>query len=403
MLTKLLRDPLCSLIKAVRLTLFEWLNRNHTMVAVIDGLDDVGQGSSEFLKGVLEILRVYGMGETSIKVLFTGRSNEPFRDIEGFKFIDYSTMLTGCLFSLNILASRYHNILSEYEGSFEWLWSHPEYLAWSESQNSSLLFVKGKPGSGKSTLCKFFLRRVLDRFKARNMVGGGLKPIDIVDQRLSLPGSSSCALCHRSAAAVVASFFYSVRDDETSHVMMLKVLLYQILHQNADFFYHYHSEFTDNQGNWTFDSLVGVLMSLGDHPVNERIYLLIDAFDESDVGNGERKKLVESLRNLCTKCGNCVVKVFFASRPVNEVLDTKTVRTLSLHDHTKSDIAMYTSSFLQELSISAEIPEDTASRIVERAEGVFVWFYLVGQILIQLDQKGLLSQSYPAGPRRTTL
>jgi len=169
---------------------------------------------------------------------------------------------------------------------------------------------------------------------------------------------------------------------------MLKMLLYQILEQNADFLYHYNSEFADNKGNWTYDSLVNVLISLGDHPVNERIYLLIDALDESDMGNGERKKLVESLGNLCKKSGNCVVKVFLASRPVNEVPDTMLAHTIYLHEHTRSDIARYTSSLLQDLSVSAEIPDDIAGKIVDRAEGVFIWVHYVGKILTQLAQNG---------------
>jgi len=94
-LKELLNAPRHLLMKAVRLTLVEWMNGNHSMVIVIDGLDDVGQENSDFHEEVLEIVGVRGMGTATVGALFTGRSNVLFRDTEGFKFVDYSTTLMG--------------------------------------------------------------------------------------------------------------------------------------------------------------------------------------------------------------------------------------------------------------------------------------------------------------------
>jgi Cdc6-like AAA superfamily ATPase len=66
-----------------------------------------------------------------------------------------------CLTSLKVETARYENITPEHPGSFEtWLPNHELYRAWLDCPDSSLLLVTGKPGSGKSTLCKYVLRRL---------------------------------------------------------------------------------------------------------------------------------------------------------------------------------------------------------------------------------------------------
>jgi hypothetical protein len=58
-----------------------------------------------------------------------------------------------------------------------------------------------------------------------------------------------------------------------------------------------------------------ILLSLiKNHPVKERLYLIIDAVDESDDGE-ERYHVIELLRELCAARGSCIAKVFVASRP----------------------------------------------------------------------------------------
>ena len=74
---------------------------------------------------------------------------------------------------------------------------------------SQLLYIQGKPGSGKSTLTKYFKDNLLK-----------LEP--------------------NARSAIVATFFYSYREGELqkSHYNMLRSILYDILQQNEAFFYH---------------------------------------------------------------------------------------------------------------------------------------------------------------------
>ena len=66
--------------------------------------------------------------------------------------------------------SRFENISSEHKGSFDWLHNEPscKYEEWVDFEDSSLLLVKGKPGSGKSTLCKYVRRSLRETFRKRS-------------------------------------------------------------------------------------------------------------------------------------------------------------------------------------------------------------------------------------------
>jgi polynucleotide 5'-kinase involved in rRNA processing len=50
--------------------------------------------------------------------------------------------------------SRSYGIKSASEGTCEWLFKNQKYKEWI-SQGRGMLYIKGKPGAGKSTLMKY--------------------------------------------------------------------------------------------------------------------------------------------------------------------------------------------------------------------------------------------------------
>lgn len=101
---------------------------------------------------------------------------------------------------------------------------HDEYRNWSLSDSSQLLYIQGKPGSGKSTLTKYFNNQLPKRDSSLN-------------------------------SAIVAKFFYSYKEDELqkSHYNMLQSILYDILQQDEAFFLPSFSnrvQGTASQYNW---------------------------------------------------------------------------------------------------------------------------------------------------------
>jgi len=268
--------------------------------------------------------------------------------------------------SLRFDNTRYRKITGECDGSLNWLWTHEEYCKWSTSDSSGLLYIKGKPGSGKSTVTRYFKDRLFE---------------------------------HQPAAksATIASFFYSYREGEsqTSHYSMLRSILYGILSQDASFFYHIQSEYRKclihTSTKLLYDSLQKILRGLRNYQSNRQLYLIIDAVDEST--SEDRRKILELLFDVCLAT-DCIVKIFVASRPVVELEHLTKVRNktacsvIQMQDVNRDDIGLFVHSFLSKL----DLPPDTSSAIMEyvleNAQGVFLWVRLVGDRLVEFAEGG---------------
>ncbi|KAI5853548.1 hypothetical protein BZA05DRAFT_336663 [Tricharina praecox] len=275
-----------------------------------------------------------------------------------------------CLNVLRFHNTRYQKIVREHQGSLEWLWSHEKYQNWSFSDNSSILYIMGKPGSGKSTLVKYFRENLRDR-----------EPL--------------------TQSACFASFFYSFRDGEyqTSHYSMLRSILYDVLNQNESFFYHFQREFhmyqdmkdgrsEEHRTGWPYESLKQITLSLGDHPrTAERSYFIIDAIDQSD--EDDRRRIIELFGELCSKKA-CIVKVFFGSRPI-ATLDRyiNSPEVIWMQVMNKEDIRAFVDSFLgPNLGFSDDILSRATEYIIENAHGVFLWIRLIKEELLGYSTTG---------------
>lgn len=270
-----------------------------------------------------------------------------------------------CLRSLQFDNIRYEKISEEYEGSFKWIWTHNEYESWSASDTSKLLYVQGKPGSGKSTLMKYFNRNVLFE---------------------NTPAQK----------AIMARFFYSFRDGELqrSHYSMLLSVLYEILHQDESFFYHQcQTEFRAHRRSgthleWKYDSLKRTLKSLQDYWTSNRFYLAIDAIDESD--ESDRREILGLLLELCSKMKYSVVKIFIASRPVAQLEARRDQfhNFIKLDEMTKVDIYNYAQSRLYGLNTTDNLLNQATEYMLKNAQGVFLWVKLISEQLIEAHEQG---------------
>jgi hypothetical protein len=231
------------------------------------------------------------------------------------------------------------------------------------------LYIQGKPGSGKSTLTKYFKDNIMERVQNAN-------------------------------SAIVADFFYSHRDGELqkSHYNMLRTILYDILNQREHFFIHFQSEYRKYQAllqehgdsdiaEWHYESLKTILSSMRDHPRPERLYLIIDAIDESY--EKDRRAILQLFFDLCSEPKACVVKVFVASRPVKELEHriSKFHNFIRLQDETTHDIFRLARSCLEDLNLTSLLDRAT-KYIVEHAEGVFLWVRLVNEELQNYVEAG---------------
>jgi hypothetical protein len=227
------------------------------------------------------------------------------------------------------------------------------------------LYIEGKPGSGKSTLTKYFRENL----------------------EAKVPNARS---------GVVADYFYSVRGtvSEVTHENMLRAVLHGILDQDETFFSHFQGEFRRYKGGenstWPRPALQRVLSSLVDHPFAKKIYLVLDAMDESE--EGDRSEMVKLLCGLSEGSRRCIIKIFLASRPLSELryqVQPERHGIIRMQDENKDDISRFTVDFLEhDLKLTSRDLEETKDYIVKHAEGVFVWVHLIKEVLIAYRRTG---------------
>ena len=101
---------------------------------------------------------------------------------------------------------------------------------------------------------------------------------------------------------------------------MLRSILYDLLDQDEAFFYYcFQNEYRVQRRcklhvDWDYASLKKVLKSLRDYSTTKRLYLIIDAVDESE--DYDRRDILNLLFKLCSETAYYIIKVFIASRPV---------------------------------------------------------------------------------------
>ena len=287
--------------------------------------------------------------------------------IRSFRFVSLETNsgFLECSASLRFKDMRYERITPEYEGAFQWLWKHPEYLIWCRSASSKMLYIQGKPGSGKSTLTKYFSRRLRDQEPA-------------------------------ASSATVGKFFYSHRDGDSqkSHYNMLRLVLGDIIEQDSAFFYQscqaaYRKQVRKGTSiEWDYETLKTLLKSLVSVRRKRPVYLILDAVDESN--ESDRRDILDLLRALCSTRSKCVIKIFVASRPLGslEVMNGQDLNRICLQDQTQSDITHFVRKSLEGLHFELALHTVT-EYIVENADGVFLWVKLAINELVRWIGEGL--------------
>ena len=199
--------------------------------------------------------------------------------------------------------------------------------------------------------------------------------------------------------AIVAKFFYSHTDGELerNHKSMLQYLLYEILDKDESFFMHFQQEYRNLSGPkaWEYGKLKGVLRACLKHPLERSIFLVVDAMDESD--DCEKEDIVRFLRDLSMPTNKgCIVKVFLASRPINEIhhVSIPVRQRIMLQEKSGGDIERYTRHLLKKPQFSLygdDMKEKIRNYIIDHADGVFLWVRVVGDELESYCRNGARS------------
>ncbi|KAI0460624.1 hypothetical protein F5B21DRAFT_519336 [Xylaria acuta] len=222
----------------------------------------------------------------------------------------------------------------------DWLFTHPNHIAWEDSidiaQHHGLLWIKGKPGSGKSTLVKTAFLRMQSHSKASGIS--------------------------------TAAFFFNARSTqplEKAPMGLYRSLLYQYFEsENEGIVRLYEEELRVY--------LKRVLVTQTSKPA----VLFIDAVDECD--DEEARDLVgyfSRLTNEAFQLG-ANLKVCLSSRHYPQI-SIDGCPEIAVERHNKQDIFRFIQAGAEDYTLVNDLQQDIANRY----GGVFLWVVLVVSIL----------------------
>ncbi|KAI6778040.1 uncharacterized protein J7T54_005827 [Emericellopsis cladophorae] len=277
-----------------------------------------------------------------------------------------------CLHSLAYaqLGARRHEIEPALAGTCDWLFATPEFREWCRrdrlADHHGVLWLKGKPGAGKSTLMKHALHYCQHHFPDH----------------------------------LIAAYFFHARGDalEKSPLGMLRSIIYELVKHDDTVCRLFVPRYDDKKRlsggetkagdritglkrlfDWSFselrDFLIEVIRWQGTQnggAVRRPLLLLVDALDEcSDDGVRTVVKMLETLSG-CAAQANVTLRVCLSSRHYPTITIQKHLPLyVDNADGHSQDIAAYISD-----TLAGDIAELQAE-VQRRADGVFLWVMLV--------------------------
>lgn len=277
------------------------------------------------------------------------------------------------------MENRSRQVHVAHRKTFDWVFDREErhqFSRWLKS-GSSVYWIHGKAGSGKSTLMCFIAEHPTTIELLKEWAG------------------------EKSQLIIVPHYFWHAGQGlQRSRVGLLRAILYRILKESPDLV----APMCEKDGydpdpfrDWTEAELFDALRTISQPESNLRFCFFIDALDEytdcTEEYEGAFGKLIELIYDLSE---SPLIKVCTSSRPwsqFNEAFDSTHFK-LRLENFTKPAISLYVNDKLQlHRRFSQLSSEDPRCRrlcdtIVEKAQGVFLWVSLVVSSLLQGIEKG---------------
>lgn len=273
------------------------------------------------------------------------------------------------------IKARQFEVKIAHTNTFEWIFDEgsekQQFARWLRC-SSGIFWIGGKAGSGKSTLMKFLadndrLRTFLDEWS------GGHKLL------------------------IASHFFWNAGTTmQKSQEGLLRTLLFQILADSPELIPiicpdRWVSGNTRNASScleaWSLPELSRALEAIAglDH-LPARLCLLIDGLDEYD---SDHSKIIQVIKTLAKSPH---IKLCVSSRPWTVFVDAfdSSDSKFYLQDLTRNDIRLYIKDILEEnadfrdlKSREAAGSENIVQQIVSKAQGIFLWVYLVVRSMLR--------------------
>ncbi|KAJ1325412.1 ankyrin repeat domain-containing protein 50 [Microdochium nivale] len=273
-----------------------------------------------------------------------------------------------CLRSLVFgdIHARRHDISIPHPDTCDWLFQAVEFRQWYEPGNrhthNGVLWIKGKPGAGKSTLMK----HAHSRFQS-----------------------------HLFSDHLVIAYFFNARGTtlEKTLLGLLRSIVYQMLQD--DNIYSHSALFLrekqmitqESDWQWRLSELQALVrfVTVQLSPDLRPLLILIDALDECDTS--DVRDVVQFLESLSVRsdAGGLPLRICLSSRHYPSIHMKRAVelKVDGMPGH-QADIAKYITERIPERNISME------AEITKRANSVFLWVVLVVTVLNKAYDEGRL-------------
>lgn len=268
------------------------------------------------------------------------------------------------------ISDRESAVPKAHEQTFQWALAGtkstlPDWLR----SGSGTYWIKGKAGSGKSTLMKFLQRDDRTTSMLKEWADG--HPLSFVSHYFWAPGT----------------------ELQRNMIGLFRTLLFQILVKDPELLDQVCPTRMREEGYahlkaWTLEELeasFGTLSAMDSLP--SKLCFFIDGLDEFE---GDSQTLVDVIKSISLSKSRHI-KFCVASRPGNrfqEAFGNSSWR-LSIHELTQDDIKHYTLNNLSQneryRSLQLENPyqaDHLVQEISDAADGVFLWVYLVVRDLL---------------------
>jgi len=272
---------------------------------------------------------------------------------------------------------RHSQIAEAHAKTFEWMFSMQEddtpgqykFVDWLQ-YGSSFYWITGKAGSGKSTLMKF----LCDDIRTK----------------------TALAFWARDKTLAKAGFFFwnAGTEMQKSQQGLLQSLLFEVLRQCPILIpticpsrWQHRVHLFSQSSPWSRAELREAFEALKkQNTIPARLCFFIDGLDEYE---GDHTELVNVLQTFTTSPD---VKICVSSRPWNIfelAFGQEYTKKLHVEDLTRDDIKLYVQNTLEENPLYRHLKkrdnrcEALVQEIVEKANGVFLWVFLVVRSLLQ--------------------
>ncbi|KID93484.1 Pfs, NB-ARC and Ankyrin domain protein, partial [Metarhizium majus ARSEF 297] len=259
--------------------------------------------------------------------------------------------------------ARQMTIKTAHDKTCKWLLTAPQYVDWLEhsqlDEHHGFLWIKGKPGTGKSTLMKFALAHARKKIKDK----------------------------------IVLSFFFNARGAnlEKSTIGMYRSLLLQLLERRPDLQGVFDSlglvTWRSGPRQWSVESLKELFQQAVQGLEKSSLVCFIDALDECDENQIRDMVLFFEHIGELTTSANISFLVCFSSRHYPHItLEKGLSLVLEVQEGHSQDITSYLGGVLK--IGHSKVAEQIRIDVQEKASGVFLWVVLVVEILNKEYDRG---------------